>query len=76
MAHQCDLNNNYVNYTSAYANTNATFDRDSNSTLAAPNSKLTSSQFTAKLIVGSAINERREKEKSRLSLAHATERRN
>lgn len=85
MSHQCscgrDLNNNYVGYTSAYANANTSLDRESNATLTGSATKSSSgsqTQFTAKLIVGTvgAIKELREKEKSRQTMTRAGERRN
>ncbi|KAM7361103.1 uncharacterized protein ACRADG_009872 [Cochliomyia hominivorax] len=81
MSHQCscgrDLNNNYVGYTSAYANANASLDRESNAT-SSKSSAGSQTQFTAKLIVGTvgAIKELREKEKSRQSMTRAGDRRN
>lgn len=80
MSHQCscgrDLNNNYVGYTSAYANANTGLDREANS--ASKSSAGSQTQFTAKLIVGTvgAIKELREKEKSRQSMTRASDRRN
>ncbi|XP_005182126.1 uncharacterized protein LOC131806544 [Musca domestica] len=80
MSHQCscgrDLNNNYVGYTSAYANANTGLDRDANSSTKSSSGAQT--QFTAKLLVGTvgAIKELREKEKSRHSMARAADRRN
>ena len=87
MSHQCscgrDLNNNYVGYTSAYANANTGLDRDTNATLSGGGSTVKGSnsgqtQFTAKLIVGTvgAIKELREKEKSRQTMTRAGDRRN
>lgn len=79
MSHQCscgrDLNNNYVGYTSAYANANTSLDREAKSTKSSPGSQ---TQFTAKLIVGTvgAIKELREKEKSRQTMTRAGDRRN
>lgn len=81
MSHQCscgrDLNNNYVGYTSAYANANTTLDRESSgSSSKSPTGS--QAQFTAKLIVGTvgAIKELREKEKSRQTMTRAGDRRN
>ncbi|XP_065366720.1 uncharacterized protein LOC135959647 [Calliphora vicina] len=84
MSHQCscgrDLNNNYVGYTSAYANANTSLDRESNATLSGStkSSPGSQTQFTAKLIVGTvgAIKELREKEKSRQTMTRAGDRRN
>lgn len=79
MSHQCscgrDLNNNYVGYTSAYANANTSLDREAKSTKSSPGSQ---TQFTAKLIVDTvgAIKELREKEKSRQTMTRAGDRRN
>ncbi|XP_075150502.1 uncharacterized protein LOC142224605 [Haematobia irritans] len=79
MSHQCscgrDLNNNYVGYTSAYANANTGLDREANSAKSSAGSQ---TQFTAKLIVGTvgAIKELREKEKSRQAMTRASDRRN
>lgn len=87
MSHQCscgrDLNNNYVGYTSAYANSSSNYDRDSGSALSAGGSKLnggSSSQYTAKLIVGAVgggvgVKDLRSKEKSHGSLTRTGDRR-
>ncbi|XP_030376579.1 uncharacterized protein LOC115625597 [Scaptodrosophila lebanonensis] len=81
MSHQCscgrDLNNNYVSYTSAYANNaNAGLDRDANATLSSGKSSTT--QLTAKVMFGTvgAIKELREKEQTRHAATRAGERRN
>ncbi|XP_017463063.1 PREDICTED: uncharacterized protein LOC108356464 [Rhagoletis zephyria] len=90
MSHQCscgrDLNNNYVSYTSAYANGSSSLDRDTNSSLSgggvgggsksAMSGKTT--QLTAKVMFGTvgAIKDLREKEKSRHAITRASDRRN
>ncbi|EDW84247.1 uncharacterized protein Dwil_GK14036 [Drosophila willistoni] len=80
MSHQCscgrDLNNNYVSYTSAYANANTGLDREAN---ANGNGKPT--QLTAKVMFGTvgAIKELRDKEQQQSRHAATTragERRN
>ncbi|XP_060646706.1 uncharacterized protein LOC132784846 [Drosophila nasuta] len=84
MSHQCscgrDLNNNYVSYTSAYANANAGLDRDSNANTSNKNSASHHTQLTAKVMFGTvgAIKELRDKEQqqSRHAATRASERRN
>ncbi|KAH8307683.1 hypothetical protein KR044_008970 [Drosophila immigrans] len=83
MSHQCscgrDLNNNYVSYTSAYANANAGLDRDSNANTSNKNSGSHHTQLTAKVMFGTVggIKELRDKEQQTRHLAtRAGERRN
>ncbi|XP_034487018.1 uncharacterized protein LOC117791392 [Drosophila innubila] len=84
MSHQCscgrDLNNNYVSYTSAYANANAGLDRDANANSSSKNSSAHHTQLTAKVMFGTvgAIKELRDKEQqqSRHAATRAGERRN
>ncbi|XP_068152805.1 uncharacterized protein [Drosophila tropicalis] len=80
MSHQCscgrDLNNNYVSYTSAYANANTGLDREANA-----NGSGKSTQLTAKVMFGTvgAIKELRDKEQQQSRHAATTragERRN
>ncbi|KAI8045286.1 uncharacterized protein LOC128252821 [Drosophila gunungcola] len=83
MSHQCscgrDLNNNYVSYTNAYANANASLDRE-----AATSGKSGGpprAQLTAKVMFGTvgAIKELRDKEQQQqrqAAAARAGERRN
>ncbi|XP_067617822.1 uncharacterized protein [Eurosta solidaginis] len=81
MSHQCscgrDLNNNYVSYTSAYANGSSGLDREANSSLSAGGGGK-STQLTAKVMFGTvgAIKDLREQEKSRKIAARAGDRRN
>ncbi|EDV93116.1 uncharacterized protein LOC6564455 [Drosophila grimshawi] len=86
MSHQCscgrDLNNNYVSYTSAYANANAGLDRDANANASSKSSSgsLPHAQLTAKVMFGTvgAIKELRDKEQqqSRHATTRAGDRRN
>ncbi|XP_049303117.1 uncharacterized protein LOC105223649 [Bactrocera dorsalis] len=86
MSHQCscgrDLNNNYVSYTSAYANGSSSLDRETSSGLSGGGSKSAMSgkttQLTAKVMFGTvgAIKDLREKEKSRHATTRASDRRN
>ncbi|XP_004531007.1 uncharacterized protein LOC101454933 [Ceratitis capitata] len=87
MSHQCscgrDLNNNYVSYTSAYANTTTSLDREASSSLSGGVGKSamsgkTTTQLTAKVMFGTvgAIKDLREKEKSRHVTTRASDRRN
>ncbi|XP_037712380.1 uncharacterized protein LOC119548832 [Drosophila subpulchrella] len=67
MSHQCscgrDLNNNYVSYTNAYANANASLDREA-ATSGKSSSGPPRAQLTAKVMFGTvgAIKELRDKE--------------
>ncbi|XP_011177715.1 uncharacterized protein LOC105209160 [Zeugodacus cucurbitae] len=80
MSHQCscgrDLNNNYVSYTSAYANGSSSLDRETSSSKSSMPGKTT--QLTAKVMFGTvgAIKDLREKEKSRHATTRASDRRN
>lgn len=89
MSHQCscgrDLNNNYVSYTSAYANANAGLDRDANGNGSGKQSSVAAhhTQLTAKVMFGTvgAIKELRDKQdqqqqQSRHATTRAGERRN
>lgn len=84
MSHQCscgrDLNNNYVSYTSAYANTNAGMDREASSS-GSKSSGPPRTQLTAQVMFGTvgAIKELRDKEQQQqrhAAVARAGERRN
>lgn len=86
MSHQCscgrDLNNNYVSYTSAYANGSSSLDRETSSSISGSGSKSAMSgkttQLTAKVMFGTvgAIKDLRDKEKSRHVTTRASDRRN
>ncbi|KAH8271325.1 hypothetical protein KR018_006729 [Drosophila ironensis] len=76
MSHQCscgrDLNNNYVSYTSAYANANAGMDREA-TTSGSKSSGPPRAQLTAKVMFGTvgAIKELRDKEQQQQQQRHA-----
>ncbi|XP_016961576.1 uncharacterized protein LOC108032225 [Drosophila biarmipes] len=82
MSHQCscgrDLNNNYVSYTNAYANANASLDREA--ATSGKSSGPPRAQLTAKVMFGTvgAIKELRDKEQQQQQrqAARAGERRN
>ncbi|ALC47913.1 CG13631 [Drosophila busckii] len=85
MSHQCscgrDLNNNYVSYTSAYANANVGLDRDANSNVSnKSNNSPHHTQLTAKVMFGTvgALKDLRDKEQrqSRHTTTRTVERRN
>ncbi|KAH8382430.1 hypothetical protein KR009_003507 [Drosophila setifemur] len=86
MSHQCscgrDLNNNYVSYTSAYANANTGMDREASSSGSkSGQGGPPRAQLTAKVMFGTvgAIKELRDKEQQQqrhAAAARAGERRN
>ncbi|BFF91915.1 uncharacterized protein DMAD_10080 [Drosophila madeirensis] len=85
MSHQCscgrDLNNNYVSYTSAYANANTGLDRETAANGGGKSSASHHTQLTAKVMFGTvgAIKELRDKEQQQTRHAATTragERRN
>lgn len=81
MSHQCscgrDLNNNYVSYTSAYANANAGLDRDASANASSKQSASAHhTQLTAKVMFGTvgAIKELRDKDQQQQQSRHAVQR--